>query len=591
MCGYTPTLVYGGDEETTVLSTRQRFYLGLSPPTTLFTEMTTNDQIIARYVADFWFPTKGITRSHHTNNVHSCTRDGDHISQSITKEARISDYLWSSHSNALSRSIAAAHKELYKTLVQKLGEMSNDNSMMLSCCYSTEDEILREICRKHGLMAVGAIPTTASRYYRALRCVVNEDTKAMTTWETKTEDITMDSSDDGNSEYSPSTASDSSSDDDEGPCSINEIVRILKSEGIVPCENFGESSKRVPPSTECDQAPLDVTNAELFVENDDGSLVPLNYDDSSVFELVPSVETGSNDDIPNNVRQDCDNSKTGDKPTNMNNQDCDSDVASILAEKGVGREEEEVPIEGESPSTSQMPTQVHVENVGNGSTTEITATALLSETENHNNETACIFVQVNENVWRSLAGEQKPNIPDPDISTSDEALSDNNGGASSLPENIAGRKKERRSMRNESEWRRNKAKENRLKGERYTGYRRKDKKSTKVILHDVPRRDPGDSAVIDLRVIRYEPNWKVSYKLYFDDDVFTPLPIRPKKIKTVNSFPPLYQTRPKIPLDKFNDLQSLKSYLPAYAHNFYDELQHEMSSRKSERAQQKRKRP
>jgi len=76
--------------------------------------------------------------------------------------------------------------------------------------------------------------------------------------------------------------------------------------------------------------------------------------------------------------------------------------------------------------------------------------------------------------------------------------------------------------------------------------------------------------------------WYYFLKINFEDD-FKELPRRPKNINedNINKFPKLYQTKKKITLDKWNDLQSLKSIMPYDCHSFYDGLPHmETSIRK-----------
>lgn len=77
----------------------------------------------------------------------------------------------------------------------------------------------------------------------------------------------------------------------------------------------------------------------------------------------------------------------------------------------------------------------------------------------------------------------------------------------------------------------------------------------------------------DLRVIQYCPIGVILYKLNYSD-LFNELPRRPNKIdkKDIFKFPKIHQHPKKISLDKWNDLQSLKSIMPYDCHCFYDAL-------------------
>ncbi|KAL4721548.1 hypothetical protein ACJJTC_008314 [Scirpophaga incertulas] len=58
-----------------------------------------------------------------------------------------------------------------------------------------------------------------------------------------------------------------------------------------------------------------------------------------------------------------------------------------------------------------------------------------------------------------------------------------------------------------------------------------------------PGRSAGDDCVVDLRVLKYNPNGTIEFKKHFKDD-FSPLPWRPKPISAVvNNVPPLYSSR------------------------------------------------
>lgn len=96
----------------------------------------------------------------------------------------------------------------------------------------------------------------------------------------------------------------------------------------------------------------------------------------------------------------------------------------------------------------------------------------------------------------------------------------------------------------------------------------------------------GEPTVSELRWIQYEPTGKIYYKLNFTDDL-QELPRRPQSVKIFNSFPNLYQSRPKIPRDKWTDLQSLKEFIPSVTHGFYDNLKYEYESRRLVKRQSK----
>lgn len=96
---------------------------------------------------------------------------------------------------------------------------------------------------------------------------------------------------------------------------------------------------------------------------------------------------------------------------------------------------------------------------------------------------------------------------------------------------------------------------------------------------------PGDPTVTDLRMLQYEPNGIIYYKLNFDNEL-KELPGRPKKMQAISSFPNLYTTEAKIPLDKWNDLQFLKEMMPSDTHSFYDNIPCENENRKMLKRQQ-----
>ncbi|CAI6359669.1 unnamed protein product [Macrosiphum euphorbiae] len=94
-----------------------------------------------------------------------------------------------------------------------------------------------------------------------------------------------------------------------------------------------------------------------------------------------------------------------------------------------------------------------------------------------------------------------------------------------------------------------------------------------------PGRSSGDPTVTDLRMLQYEPNGIIYYKLNFYDEL-RELPGRSKKVQSISSFPNLYTSETKIPLEKWYDLQFLKGMMPSNTHSFYDNIPCENESRK-----------
>lgn len=99
----------------------------------------------------------------------------------------------------------------------------------------------------------------------------------------------------------------------------------------------------------------------------------------------------------------------------------------------------------------------------------------------------------------------------------------------------------------------------------------------------------SDPVVTELRVIQYCPSDIILYKINYYDS-FNELPRRPKKIdpEHILKFPKLHQSPQKISLDKWNDLQSLRSIMPYDCHSFYDALPHmDNSVRKNKKSKGK----
>ncbi|KAF6204838.1 hypothetical protein GE061_019001 [Apolygus lucorum] len=61
---------------------------------------------------------------------------------------------------------------------------------------------------------------------------------------------------------------------------------------------------------------------------------------------------------------------------------------------------------------------------------------------------------------------------------------------------------------------------------------------------------------------------------------------RTTELNSTFDFPPLYRRRPRIPKDKWTDLQSLKSLLPSDTHGYYDDIPHEEQSRRQVKRQE-----
>lgn len=101
-----------------------------------------------------------------------------------------------------------------------------------------------------------------------------------------------------------------------------------------------------------------------------------------------------------------------------------------------------------------------------------------------------------------------------------------------------------------------------------------------------PGRKPHDPVVTQLRWLEYDPSGIIHYKLNYKDQAM-PLPVRPKIVEAVSVFPRLHEARLKIPLDKYLDLQALKSLMPSECHSYYDNLPHEEQSRRHEKKKAK----
>lgn len=90
-----------------------------------------------------------------------------------------------------------------------------------------------------------------------------------------------------------------------------------------------------------------------------------------------------------------------------------------------------------------------------------------------------------------------------------------------------------------------------------------------------PEKKTGDLTVHDLRVIRYNVDGTMDYKISHSGD-WEPYPSPSlKRKKSVAMVTPLYTSSQKIKQEKFEHLQELKKVLPEDFHAFYDGLQHE----------------
>ncbi|KAK6179572.1 hypothetical protein SNE40_011899 [Patella caerulea] len=86
----------------------------------------------------------------------------------------------------------------------------------------------------------------------------------------------------------------------------------------------------------------------------------------------------------------------------------------------------------------------------------------------------------------------------------------------------------------------------------------------------------GEPVVTDLRVIRYNPDGVIEYKLNYGDE-FSPLPRRAKigEPSPLDEVPQLHEDPLPIKKKKYGHLQELKVVIPKDYHTFYDNLPHE----------------
>ena len=85
-----------------------------------------------------------------------------------------------------------------------------------------------------------------------------------------------------------------------------------------------------------------------------------------------------------------------------------------------------------------------------------------------------------------------------------------------------------------------------------------------------PGRGTGAKYVVDIRVLKYNPNGTIDFKLSYDEQ-FKQLPLTPKRVQPVTP-PQLFTERLPISKSKYDHLQQLKSVIPKDCHEFYDNL-------------------
>ncbi|CAG7728674.1 unnamed protein product [Allacma fusca] len=89
-----------------------------------------------------------------------------------------------------------------------------------------------------------------------------------------------------------------------------------------------------------------------------------------------------------------------------------------------------------------------------------------------------------------------------------------------------------------------------------------------------PGSKPKDPHETDIQALKYDPNGQIFFKIHFDD-VWRPLPRKPKQLVTQETAPPLFGCPIKLDFKKYSDLQDLKQLLPTECHQFYDNLTYE----------------
>ncbi|XP_045484411.1 uncharacterized protein LOC123689220 [Pieris rapae] len=106
----------------------------------------------------------------------------------------------------------------------------------------------------------------------------------------------------------------------------------------------------------------------------------------------------------------------------------------------------------------------------------------------------------------------------------------------------------------------------------YTFFKDYSRKDYLVYESIRPGRVAGDKCVTNIRVLRYNTNSTIDYKLMYSDE-YMRLPRRAKPIESLLSEPPQLHDGPqKITKAKFNHLQELKTVIPPDCHEFYNNL-------------------
>ncbi|WAR13967.1 hypothetical protein MAR_004072 [Mya arenaria] len=95
------------------------------------------------------------------------------------------------------------------------------------------------------------------------------------------------------------------------------------------------------------------------------------------------------------------------------------------------------------------------------------------------------------------------------------------------------------------------------------------------VLSNTPGTKFGDPVVTNIRVLQYNTNGEIQFKLLFHDE-FSNLPRRARRSDVVNQDPtPLHCGPLVIKRSKFQHLMELKSVVPADYHPFFDNLSHD----------------